>query len=134
MSSILEEFNKRQIESLSGVEKPHFLPGDTVKVGINVFDGVNWRVQTFEGVCIKKRNRGLHSSFVLRKISYNESIQLQVFLHSPNIKSMEVVRYGRVRRAKLYYMLKLFGKAARIKEAGDARKKRIAGQRSASTS
>ncbi|MCU7611168.1 50S ribosomal protein L19 [Anaplasma capra] len=125
MSNVLERFNKKQIESLSGVEKPHFLPGDTVKVAVNVFDGVNWRLQTFEGVCIKKRNRGLHSSFTLRKISHNESIQLQVFLHSPNVKSIEVVRYGKVSRAKLYYILKLFGKAARIKESTDARRKGV---------
>ncbi|MDD9361458.1 MAG: 50S ribosomal protein L19, partial [Anaplasma sp.] len=90
---------------------------------INVFDGVGWRIQTFEGVCIKKRNRGLHSSFTLRKISHNESIQLQVFTHSPNLKSVELVRTGKVRRAKLYYLLELFGKAARIKERTATRKK-----------
>ncbi|KJV60396.1 ribosomal protein L19 [Anaplasma phagocytophilum str. ApWI1] len=88
-----------------------------------MFDGVGWRIQTFEGVCIKKRNRGLHSSFTLRKISHNESIQLQVFTHSPNLKSVELVRTGKVRRAKLYYLLELFGKAARIKERTTTRKK-----------
>lgn len=87
-----------------------------MKVGVNVFDGAGWRLQHFEGVCIKKRNRGLHSSFTLRKVSQNESIQLQVFAHSPNLKTLDVVRAGRVRRAKLYYLLPLFGKAARIKE------------------
>ncbi|MGN7678929.1 MAG: 50S ribosomal protein L19 [Anaplasma sp.] len=129
MSNLLERFNKKQIEAMGGIEKPHFLPGDTLRVGVNVFDGVSWRVQTFEGVCIKKRNRGLHSSFTLRKISHNESVQLQVFLHSPNLKSMEVVRYGKVRRAKLYYMLQLFGKAARIKEAKESRKKKAVAAR-----
>ena len=122
MNAILKEFNKSQIEKLSsqsGIEIPSFNPGDTLKVCVNVFDGVSWRLQTFEGVCIKKRNRGLHSSFTLRKISHNDSIQLQVFSHSPNIKSIEVTRAGKVRRAKLYYLLKLFGKAARIKERND---------------
>ena len=119
MSGILEKFNAKQIGLLkerSVAQLPNFLPGDTIKVGVNVYDGVSWRLQHFEGVCIKKRNRGLHSSFTLRKVSQNESIQLQVFLHSPNLKSLEVVRTGRVRRAKLYYLLPLFGKAARIKE------------------
>ncbi|QJC27136.1 50S ribosomal protein L19 [Anaplasma platys] len=119
MSGLLEKFNTKQIAQLqekSAREMPSFLPGDTIKVGVNVFDGASWRLQHFEGVCIKKRNRGLHSSFTLRKVSQNESIQLQVFLHSPNLKSLEVVRTGRVRRAKLYYLLPLFGKAARIKE------------------
>ncbi|MDB1135649.1 50S ribosomal protein L19 [Candidatus Anaplasma sp. TIGMIC] len=126
MSELLTKFNLKQVAQLkqaNNVELPVFNSGDTVKVSINVFDGVSWRMQTFEGVCIKKRNRGLHSSFTLRKISHNESIQLQVFTHSPNLKSVEVVRYGKVRRAKLYYLLDLFGKAARIKEKSDNRRK-----------
>ncbi|WP_249548534.1 50S ribosomal protein L19 [Anaplasma phagocytophilum] len=126
MSGLLEKFNNKQIEQLrlaTNLDVPEFRPGDTVKVNINVFDGVGWRIQTFEGVCIKKRNRGLHSSFTLRKISHNESIQLQVFTHSPNLKSVELVRTGKVRRAKLYYLLELFGKAARIKERTATRKK-----------
>ena len=123
MSNLLEKFNNKQMVSSSDIVRPSFSPGDTVKVSINVYDGISWRMQTFEGVCIKKRNRGIHSSFVLRKISHNESIQLQVFLYSPNLKSIEVVRHGKVRRAKLYYLLELFGKAARIKEKTDVRRK-----------
>ncbi|MFV9838406.1 MAG: 50S ribosomal protein L19 [Aaplasma endosymbiont of Hyalomma asiaticum] len=126
MNVILKEFNRNQMEALAskrGIEIPNFKSGDTVKVCVNVFDGVSWRLQTFEGVCIKKRNRGLHSSFTLRKISHNDSIQLQVFTHSPNVKSIEVTRAGKVRRAKLYYLLKLFGKAARIKEKNDFNRK-----------
>ena len=126
MNVVLKEFNRKQMEELAsrrGIEVPNFKSGDTVKVCVNVFDGVSWRLQTFEGVCIKKRNRGLHSSFTLRKISYNDSIQLQVFTHSPNVKSIEVTRAGKVRRAKLYYLLKLFGKAARIKEKSDFNRK-----------
>ncbi|QGR02950.1 50S ribosomal protein L19 [Ehrlichia ruminantium] len=123
MSNLLKEFNEQQMKLLSNREIPEFRPGDTLRVTMKIFDGVGERLQVFEGVCIKRRNNGLHSSFTLRKISYNESIQLQIFLYSPTIESIEVVKFGRVRRAKLYYMLSLFGKSARIKERIDRSKK-----------
>ncbi|CAI27432.1 50S ribosomal protein L19 [Ehrlichia ruminantium] len=123
MSNLLKEFNEQQIKLLSNREIPKFKSGDTLRVTMKIFDSAGERIQTFEGVCIKRRNNGLHSSFTLRKISYNESIQLQVFLYSPTIESIEVVKFGKVRRAKLYYMLSLFGKSARIKERIDRSKK-----------
>ena len=115
MSNVLDEFNRSQIDLLSK-NIPDFRSGDTLKVSIRIVDGVNERVQVFEGVCIKIRNRSLHSSFTLRKVSHGESVELQIFFYSPLLQSVEVVRFGKVRRAKLYYMRKLFGKAARIKE------------------
>ena len=123
MSNLLNEFNAQQIKLLSKREIPTFRSGDTLKVTMKIFDGVSERLQVFEGVCIKRKNNGLHSSFTLRKISYNESIQLQIFLYSPTIESIEVIKFGKVRRAKLYYMLSLFGKSARIKERNDRAKK-----------
>ncbi|MCZ6902597.1 MAG: 50S ribosomal protein L19 [Rickettsia endosymbiont of Ixodes persulcatus] len=123
MSDLLKEFNEQQMNLLSNKEVPKFRSGDTLRVRMRIFDGVSERLQIFEGVCIKRKNNGLHSSFTLRKISYNESIQLQVFLYSPIVESIEVVKFGRVRRAKLYYMLSLFGKSARIKERNDRTKK-----------
>ncbi|AHC39630.1 MULTISPECIES: 50S ribosomal protein L19 [Ehrlichia] len=123
MSDLLKEFNEQQMNLLSNKEVPKFSSGDTLRVRMRIFDGVSERLQIFEGVCIKRKNNGLHSSFTLRKISYNESIQLQVFLYSPIVESIEVVKFGRVRRAKLYYMLSLFGKSARIKERNDRTKK-----------
>ncbi|RZB12857.1 50S ribosomal protein L19 [Ehrlichia minasensis] len=122
MSNLLKEFNEQQIKLLSNKKIPKFSSGDTVRVSMKIFDGVSERIQVFEGVCIKRRNNGLHSSFTLRKISYNESIQLQVFLYSPTVESIEVVKFGKVRRAKLYYMLSLFGKSARIKERSNVAK------------
>ncbi|AHX04372.1 50S ribosomal protein L19 [Ehrlichia japonica] len=123
MSDLLKEFNEQQMKLLSNKEVPKFSSGDTLRVRMRIFDGVSERLQIFEGVCIKRKNNGLHSSFTLRKISYNESIQLQVFLYSPIVESIEVVKFGRVRRAKLYYMINLFGKSARIKERSDRTKK-----------
>ncbi|ABD45556.1 ribosomal protein L19 [Ehrlichia chaffeensis str. Heartland] len=123
MSDLLKEFNEQQMKLLSNKEIPKFSSGDTLRVSMKIFDGVSERLQVFEGVCIKRKNNGLHSSFTLRKISYNESIQLQVFLYSPIVESIEVIKFGRVRRAKLYYMLSLFGKSARIKERSDRTKK-----------
>ncbi|KJV69383.1 50S ribosomal protein L19 [Candidatus Neoehrlichia procyonis] len=122
MNKILKNFNDQQMKMLSK-NIPTFSPGDTLKVSIRVSDGLTDRIQVFEGVCIKKRNNGLHSSFTLRKISHNESIQLQVFFYSPALHSVEVIKLGKVRRAKLYYMLNLFGKSARIKERNDKLKK-----------
>jgi large subunit ribosomal protein L19 len=115
VTNLLEKFNKQQMQVLAK-EMPEFRPGDDLKITFRVVDGANERTQIFEGVCISKRNRGLHSSFSVRKVSHGESIVSQFFVYSPAVVSVEVKRKGRVRRAKLYYLCKLFGKAARIKE------------------
>ncbi|QXK92340.1 50S ribosomal protein L19 [Neoehrlichia mikurensis] len=122
MNKMLKDFNDQQMKLLSKAI-PDFRPGDTLKVTIRVSDGLTDRNQTLEGVCIKKRNKGLHSSFTLRKVSHGESIQIQIFLFSPTLHSIEVIKLGKVRRAKLYYMLSLFGKSARIKERNDKLRK-----------
>lgn len=95
---------------------PEFAPGDTVVVGVNVVEGTRKRVQSFEGVVIAKRNRGLNSSFIVRKISSGEGVERTFQLHSPLLASIEVKRRGDVRRAKLYYLRDRSGKSARIKE------------------
>jgi large subunit ribosomal protein L19 len=97
-------------------ELPSFGPGDTVVVQVKVKEGNRERLQAFEGVCIAKRNRGLHSAFTLRKISYGEGVERVFQSYSPLIDSISVKRRGDVRRAKLYYMRGRTGKAARIKE------------------
>ncbi|QKX01320.1 50S ribosomal protein L19 [Wolbachia endosymbiont of Dipetalonema caudispina] len=115
MINLLEEFNKKQIKTLTK-EIPKFRSGDDLKVVFKIIDSSGERIQTFEGVCISKKSCGLHSSFVVRKVSYGESIVSQFFIYSPMLVSVQVIRRGKVRRAKLYYLCKLFGKAARIKE------------------
>lgn len=95
---------------------PEFSPGDTIRVNIRVREGERERQQAFEGVVIAMRNRGLNSSFTVRKISYGEGVERVFQTHSPQIKSVEVKRRGDVRRAKLYYLRQRTGKAARIKE------------------
>ena len=95
---------------------PQFAPGDTVKVSVKVVEGERERIQAFEGVCIARKNAGLNSSFTLRKISYGEGVERIFPLYSPRITAIEVVRRGKVRRAKLYYLRGLTGKAARISE------------------
>lgn len=103
-------------------EIPEFAPGDTVVVGVNVVEGERKRVQVFEGVVIAKRNRGLNSSFIVRKISSGEGVERTFQTYSPLIASIEVKRRGDVRRAKLYYLRSRSGKSARIKEKLPARK------------
>ncbi|MGL9682177.1 MAG: 50S ribosomal protein L19 [Wolbachia sp.] len=115
MTNLLEKFNKQQIQMLAK-ELPEFHPGDDLKITFKVVEGASERMQIFEGICISKRNRRLHSSFAVRKVSYGESIVSQFFVYSPALVSVQVSRRGKVRRAKLYYLCKLFGKAAKIKE------------------
>ncbi|MGL9732660.1 MAG: 50S ribosomal protein L19 [Wolbachia sp.] len=115
MTNLLEKFNKQQMQVLAK-ELPGFYPGDDLKITFKVIDGASESMQIFEGVCISKRNRGLHSSFTVRKVSHGESIVSQFFVYSPTLISVQVTRRGKVRRAKLYYLCKLFGKAAKIKE------------------
>lgn len=93
-----------------------FNPGDTVRVNVRIIEGDNERVQAFEGVCIGRKNAGLNSSFTVRKISHGEGVERIFPLYSPRLESIEIVRRGDVRRAKLYYLRGLTGKAARIRE------------------
>jgi large subunit ribosomal protein L19 len=113
----LHDFEKDQVAKLAAVSKlPEFGPGDTVKVNVKVVEGDRERVQAFEGVCIGRKNSGLNSSFTVRKISYGEGVERVFPLYSPRLVSVELLRRGDVRRAKLYYLRGLRGKAARITE------------------
>ena len=115
--NIIEQFEKDQIKSLvKGKKIPQFHPGDTVRVNVKVREGTRERIQAFEGVCIRKKNRGLSSSFTVRKISFGEGVERVFPIFSPSIDSISVVRSGQVRRAKLYYLRDLTGKKARIVE------------------
>ena len=100
---------------------PEFRPGDTLKVGVRVVEGERTRVQNYEGVCIARSNRGMGSNFTVRKISFGEGVERVFPLYSPNIDSIEIVRKGAVRRAKLYYLRGRRGKSARIAERKDVR-------------
>ena len=115
--NIIEQFEKDQIKSLvKGKRIPQFHPGDTVRVNVKVREGTRERIQAFEGVCIRKKNRGLSSSFTVRKISFGEGVERVFPIFSPSIDSISIVRSGQVRRAKLYYLRDLTGKKARIVE------------------
>ena len=113
----LMRFEQDQIDRLmEGMNIPEFAPGDTIKVNVKIVEGMNERIQAFEGVCIGRASRGLSSSFRVRKISHDEGVERIFPLYSPRIDSIVLVRRGLVRRAKLYYMRDLRGKSARIKE------------------
>ena len=113
----VQQLEQEQLAKLTEDRKiPDFSPGDTVRVNVKVVEGTRERVQAFEGVCIGKKNRGLNSSFTVRKISYGEGVERVFPLYSPRIDSIQVVRRGDVRRAKLYYLRGRTGKAARIAE------------------
>lgn len=115
--NIIEQLEKEQVEKLSeGKKIPTFGPGDTVRVNVKVVEGTRERIQAFEGVCIGRNNDGLNSSFTVRKISYGEGVERIFPLYSPRIAEITLVRRGRVRRAKLYYLRGRTGKAARIAE------------------
>ena len=117
---IIEQLEAEQIERLSAERPvPAFAPGDTVRVNVKVIEGNRERVQAFAGVVIARRNAGVNSSFTVRKISYGEGVERVFPLYSPRIDSIEVVRKGRVRRAKLYYLRGRTGKSARIAERRD---------------
>ncbi len=118
--SILEKFNKKQVEAATeGKDIPDFQAGDTVRINVRIIEGDKERIQAFEGVCIARRNRGINSSFTVRKVSSGEGVERVFPLYSPRLESIKLVRRGDVRRAKLYYMRKLSGRAARIKEKRD---------------
>jgi large subunit ribosomal protein L19 len=115
--NLLQKFNQAQVDKLTAnTTIPEFSPGDTVKVNVKVIEGTRERVQAYEGVCIARKNAGLNSSFTVRKISYGEGVERVFPLYSPRIDSIELVRKGEVRRAKLYYLRELRGKSARIVE------------------
>jgi large subunit ribosomal protein L19 len=115
--NLLQQLEQEQVEKLLADRSvPRFDPGDTVRVGVKVVEGERERIQVFEGVCIGRKNAGVNSNFTLRKISYGEGVERVFPLYSPRITSIEVVRRGVVRRAKLYYLRGRTGKAARITE------------------
>ena len=113
MTNIIDQINDLQMQ---GKTIPEFSPGDTVQVQVKVKEGARERLQTFEGVVIARRNRGLNSAFTVRKISHNVGVERVFQTYSPLIDSITVIRRGAVRRAKLYYLRNLAGRAARIKE------------------
>lgn len=115
--NIIDILEQEEMDRITAdAPRPEFNPGDSVVVNVNVVEGSRKRVQAYEGVVIAKRNRGLNSSFIVRKISSGEAIERTFQLYSPQIASIEVKRRGAVRRAKLYYLRNRSGKAARIKE------------------
>jgi large subunit ribosomal protein L19 len=125
--NLIAKIEQEEIARLSANKVlPSFAPGDTVVVSVNVVEGTRKRTQAFEGVVIAKRNRGLNSSFIVRKISSGEGVERTFQTYSPLIASVEVKRRGDVRRAKLYYLRDRSGKSARIKEKLQARNKAVA--------
>jgi len=121
--NIIEKIEKEQLEKLSsGKQIPDFNPGDTIKVDVKVVEGTRERIQAFEGVCIARGGKGINESFTVRKISYGEGVERVFPLFSPKISSITLVRKGKVRRAKLYYLRDRRGKAARIVEKIEVKK------------
>jgi large subunit ribosomal protein L19 len=119
--NLLREIENEQMAKLTaGKEIPDFQPGDTVVVNVKIVEGERSRVQAYEGVCIGRAGAGLNENFTVRKISYGEGVERVFPLYSPMIDSIAVVRRGKVRRAKLYYLRGLRGKSARIVERQDA--------------
>ena len=113
----IEDINKEAIKKIVANKKiTDFSPGDTIKVGVKIVEGKRERIQYFEGVCIAKKNRDINSSFTVRKISFGEGGERTFALYSPNVDSIKVIRTGKVRRAKLYYLRDRKGKSARIAE------------------
>jgi large subunit ribosomal protein L19 len=117
MSNIIQELDAEQAAIINAKRTiPDFAPGDTVRVNVRVVEGTRTRVQAYEGVCIARAGAGLNENFTVRKISYGEGVERVFPFHTPLIESVDVVRRGKVRRAKLYYLRGLTGKAARIVE------------------
>ena len=127
--NIIETIEREQIAELTQARAiPEFRPGDTLRVGVKVIEGDRTRVQNFEGVCIARANKGIGSNFTVRKISFGEGVERVFPLYSPVVDSIEVVRRGAVRRAKLYYLRGRTGKSARIAERRDPRPAKGAAQ------
>jgi large subunit ribosomal protein L19 len=112
MNQVIRELEKEQMRQ----DIPAFRPGDTVRVHVKVIEGQRERIQLFEGIVIRRRGTGVSETFTVRKVSYGVGVERTFLLHSPKLDKIEVVRHGRVRRAKLYYLRDRVGKAARIKE------------------
>ncbi|AXN40518.1 50S ribosomal protein L19 [Peribacillus butanolivorans] len=112
MQNLINDITKEQLRT----DLPSFRPGDTVRVHVKVIEGTRERIQLFEGVVIKRRGGGVSETFTVRKISYGVGVERAFPLHTPKIAQLEVIRHGKVRRAKLYYLRELRGKKARIKE------------------
>ena len=113
----IEEINQHNVKKILSEKKiPEFFPGDVVKVGVRITEGKKERIQYFEGVCIAKKSRDLNSSFTVRKISFGEGVERTFALYSPAVDTIKVIRSGKVRRAKLYYLRDRTGKSARISE------------------
>ena len=121
--NIVEQIGQEQVDKLTAERPvPEFSAGDTVRVNVKVVEGTRERVQAYEGVCIARKNDGINSSFTVRKISYGEGVERVFPIFSPLVASIKVLRRGRVRRAKLYYLRGRRGKSARIAEKQDTRK------------
>jgi large subunit ribosomal protein L19 len=115
--NIIDRIGNKQIEKVLGQRQlPEFVPGDTVRVDVKVVEGTRERIQAFEGVCIARKSSGVNSSFTVRKLSYGEGVERVFPTHAPQVAGVTVMRRGRVRRAKLYYLRGRTGKAARIAE------------------
>jgi len=113
----IEEINKLNVKKILSEKKlPQFFPGDIIKIGVRITEGKRDRIQYFEGVCIAKKNRDINSSFTVRKISFGEGVERTFPLYSPIVNSIKVIRSGKVKRAKLYYLRDRTGKSARITE------------------
>jgi large subunit ribosomal protein L19 len=122
--NLIQQLEAEAIAHFNETKKiPEFRPGDTLRIGVKVVEGERSRVQAFEGVCIARSNKGMGSSFTVRKISFGEGVERVFPLYSPNVDSIDVVRRGVVRRAKLYYLRGRTGKSARIAERKDNREK-----------
>ena len=113
----IEDINRANVQKIASKKKmPEFFPGDTIRVGVRIVEGKRARIQNFEGICIAKKNRDINSSFTVRKISFGEGVERTFALYSPVVGSIKVVRSGKVKRAKLYYLRDRKGKSARIAE------------------
>jgi len=113
----IEDINRASVKKILAKKKiPEFFPGDIIKIGVRITEGKRDRIQYFEGVCIAKKNRSINSSFTVRKISFGEGVERTFALYSPIVNSIKVIRSGKVRRAKLYYLRDRTGKSARIVE------------------
>ena len=132
--NVIQQLEKEQMAKLSaGKEIPDFGPGDTIVVNVKVVEGDRTRVQAYEGVCIGRSGGGLNENFTVRKISYGEGVERVFPLYSPSVDSIKVVRRGKVRRAKLYYLRDRRGKSARIVERQDRQERASAAPEAAST-
>jgi large subunit ribosomal protein L19 len=125
--NIIQQLDAEQAARIEAKRKlPEFQPGDTVRVNVRVTEGTRTRVQAYEGVCIARNGAGLNENFTVRKLSYGEGVERVFPIYSPIVEGVDVVRRGRVRRAKLYYLRGLTGKSARIAERKDPRKAKVA--------